>query len=148
MKRVLGRDAADLIFRGLFSSIFLGLGLEHLFSDRIIEGLMWDWLGPKRVLSVLCGWVLLAGASSLILGYRIREGATLLAAFLLVVTAVIHVPGLFIAPRDLPTEWHWLWDVFQRSNLVKNVCLLGVCIHLATSHETGRYSLDASRTPD
>jgi len=34
------------------------------------------------------------------------------------------------------------WTVFQRSNLVKNPCLFGVCIHL-TQHEHGRYSVDS-----
>jgi hypothetical protein len=32
--------------------------------------------------------------------------------------------------------------VFQRSNLVKNVCLFGVCVHL-TTEAPGRFSVDA-----
>ena len=35
-----------------------------------------------------------------------------------------------------------MWPVLQRSNLAKNLCLLGVCVQLGW-HKPGRYSLDA-----
>ncbi|HET9933338.1 MAG TPA: hypothetical protein VFQ35_21685, partial [Polyangiaceae bacterium] len=43
---------------------------------------------------------------------------------------------------DIPADAGWIWIVLQRSNLVKNVCLLGVCVHL-TTHAPGRFSVDA-----
>lgn len=136
-------DLTDLIFRVLFSSIFVGLGFEHIFSDAIIQGLMPDWMGDtKRLFSIGAGVVLLTGAASLLLGYRTQLGAALLGSFVVVVTVVIHLPGLVYSPEGLPPEWSWLWQVFQRSNFVKNLCLFGVCVHLLT-HEVGRYSLDA-----
>jgi uncharacterized membrane protein YphA (DoxX/SURF4 family) len=52
----------------------------------------------------------------------------------------VHVPGMLLVPETVATDSRWLWDVFQRTNFIKNVCLLGVCVHLLT-HEPGRFSL-------
>jgi len=127
-------DTSDLIFRVLFSTIFIGLGIEHLVSDALLQTLIPDWVGPKRLVSIVSGVVLLGGGASIALGYKVDVGATVLGVFLIVVTAVVHTRGL--------TSGSSLWQVYQRSNLVKNVCLLGVCVHLVT-HQPGRYSLDA-----
>lgn len=137
-------DARDLIFRGLFSSIFLGLGCEHLLDDRVIQHLMPGWVEYRVLASRLSGILLLLGGLSILLGYRLQIGARLLGAFLAVVTLAVHVPGCFTVPADIPRDSAWLWTVFQRSNLVKNVCLFGVCVHL-TTHAPGRFSLDHYR---
>ena len=134
-------NLTDLIFRILFSLIFLGLGMEHLFSDALIQGMMPDWMVYKRALSLTAGAILLTGGVSVALGFRTTYGAILLGAFVLTVTLVIHVPALFQQPGNLPEDWRWLWDVYQRSNLVKNLCLLGVCFHLI-NHQIGKYSMD------
>ncbi|MDJ0840395.1 MAG: DoxX family protein [Acidobacteriota bacterium] len=135
-------DTTELIFRILFSLIFLGLGMEHLFADALIRDMMPDWLEYKRPVSLLAGVVLLSGGCSVLLGYRTATGAIVLGCFLLVVTLVIHLPALWQVPAELSAEWTWLWEVYQRSNLVKNLCLLGVCFHLI-NHRPGRFSLDA-----
>lgn len=135
-------DVSDLIFRVLFSAIFIALGAEHLVSDVLLQSLMPEWLEPKRLVSIASGVVLLGGGSSIALGYKVDVGATVLGVFLVVVTAVVHGPGLVGHPTSVPDEATWLWTIYQRSNFVKNVCLLGVCVHLVT-HRTGRYSLDA-----
>ena len=137
----LNYDLTDVIFRILFSLIFLGLGLEHLFSDTIIRNMMPDWLVYKRTLSMIAGILLLVGGLSVLLGYRTTWGAILLGGFILLVTILIHIPATWHQPADLPPSWRWLWDVYQRSNLVKNLCLLGVCFHLI-NHQPGKYSLD------
>lgn len=142
----LSPDVSDLIFRVLFSTIFIGLGLEHLVADDLLQTLMPGWMGPKRLLSLSSGVVLLLGGASIALGLRTRTGAAVLGLFLVVVTAVIHGPGLLGAPDDMPERWAWLWDVYQRSNFVKNICLIGVCVHLMT-HQTGRFSLDRVLRP-
>ena len=36
----------------------------------------------------------------------------------------------------------WMWDILQRSNFVKNLCLLSVCFHLL-HHKTGKLSLES-----
>jgi uncharacterized membrane protein YphA (DoxX/SURF4 family) len=140
--RLVPPDARDLIFRGLFSSIFLGLGLEHLLDDRLIQHLMPEWVSYPSLASSGAGVILLLGGLSILLGYRVHLGAKILGAFLVAVTALVHLPGIFSAPPQINEEWTWLWTVFQRSNLVKNLCLFGVCVHL-TTHAPGKYSLDA-----
>jgi len=140
MKPHLSYDASDLIFRLLFSLIFIGLGLEHIFSDELIQGMMPAWIGSRRTASVVAGLVLLAGGSSVAVGFNVRRAAMMLAGFLVAVTLSIHLPALFSRPADLPRDWSWLWDVYQRSNFFKNLCLLGVCFHL-THHRVGRFAL-------
>jgi len=138
----LGEDKADFIFRFLFCSIFLGLGFEHLFSDDLIQLLMPQWMIFERFASVICGIVLITGGVMILIGYKIHVAAALLGLFLIVITLLIHGPGLMNVPETLPQDWHWLWDIYQRSNIAKNLCLLGVCFWLL-EHEPGKYSLDA-----
>tara|TARA_B100001093_G_scaffold519730_1_gene610126 strand:- start:4416 stop:4868 length:453 start_codon:yes stop_codon:yes gene_type:complete len=123
-------DWSDLLFRLMFSSLFFGLGFEHLFQDETILKFMPDWVTYRRPISILCGLILLTGALSILLGFRIEQFAKILALFIFLVTLSVHGVALFRTPVDLPQEWKWLWEVFQRSNFVKNICLLGVCIHL------------------
>jgi uncharacterized membrane protein YphA (DoxX/SURF4 family) len=143
-ERRVSNDTRDLIFRGLFSSIFLGLGSEHLLDDRLIQHFMPTWVGYPLLASRFSGFVLLIGGMSILAGYRMQLGARLLGAFLFVVTSTVHVPGLFQVPAGIPADTAWLWTVFQRSNLVKNMCLFGVCVHLTTL-APGRFSVDAWR---
>ncbi len=137
-------DTRDLIFRGLFSSIFIGLGMEHLLDDRMIQHLMPPWVTFPQVASIGAGFLLLIGGFSILLGFYLQWGARLLGIFLVAVTVLVHLPGIFSTPPQIADEWAWLWTVFQRSNLVKNLCLFGVCVHL-TQHEPGKYSFDQWR---
>ncbi len=134
-------DTAELVFRLLFSSIFIVLGGEHIFSDGLIQRLMPEWVPWPRLLSLGAGFLLLAGGASIAAGFRVHVAAIALGIFLVIVTIAIHVPGMFVYPPELPRDWGWLWDLYQRSNFIKNVCLLGVCFHFLY-HEPGRYSLD------
>ncbi len=134
----------DLAFRVLFSSIFLGLGAEHLFQDDLLQLIMPAWVPYPRLVSMATGVFLLLGAGSILFGFHIRRGAFCLALFLVVVTIAVHLPGLFTRPDSVPADSAWLWDMFQRSNFVKNLCLLGVCIHLM-EHAPGRFSWDYHR---
>ncbi len=138
---------SDLAFRVLFSSIFLGLGGEHIFSDKLLQLLMPDWVPYPRAVSIACGVFLLAGAATILLGFHIRRGAQALAVFLVAVTLAVHLPGLLERPPQVEESSYWIWDMFQRSNFVKNLCLLGVCIYLM-EHRPGRFSLDYHRGPN
>ena len=140
MRTFVNHDVSEFVFRLLFSSIFVVLGAEHLFHDDLIQQLMPEWLPMKRAFSVASGVILLLGGASIALGVRVQEGAVLLGLFLIVVTLVVHVPGMFQAPGSIAPEDLWLWDLYQRSNFIKNVCLLGVCLHLLT-HKVGRHTL-------
>lgn len=133
-------DQADLIFRGLFCLIFIGLGLEHIVSDELIQHLMPTWVIYPRMVSVVCGLWLVYWGTYVLLGWKVRKAAYALGAFLIVVTFLVHLPAMCINPSDLPEQYHWMWQILQRSNLVKNFCLLGVCVHLL-HHPVGKYSL-------
>jgi uncharacterized membrane protein YphA (DoxX/SURF4 family) len=144
LERRVDPDVRDLIFRALFSTIFLGLGSEHLLDDHLIRHFMPAWVRYPTLASSLSAVVLLVGGLSILLGYRMHLGARLLGAFLFVVTLTVHVPGVFQVPPEIPPESAWLWTVFQRSNLVKNLCLFGVCVQL-TTQAPGRFSIDGFR---
>lgn len=124
------KDWIDFIFRALFSSIFIGLGGEHLVDDHLIMNLMPDWVPEQRLVSVFSGMVLLSGGTFIILGFELKKAALLLSGFLIAVTVSVHGPALFSIPSTIHTEDQWLWIILQRSNFVKNLCLLGVCFHL------------------
>jgi|TARA_B100000315_G_C14397588_1_gene504918 putative oxidoreductase len=131
----------DFLFRALFSLIFIGLGFEHIFQDAQIQSMMPAWLPLKRLISLSVGLLLLTGGFSLLCGYKVKLGAVILGIFLVIVSLTIHLPALAQIPQDLPQDWHWLWNVYQRSNLFKNLCLLGGCFQLA-NHRIGRFSVE------
>lgn len=136
-----GYDISELLFRVLFSSIFLGLGAEHLVDDHLIMRLMPAWMPAPQLDSMVAGVILLTGGTMVLLGWQLRRAAWLLGTFLVVVTALVHVPGVLLQPPAGMGDQGWMWTVLQRSNLVKNVCLLGVCIQLGW-HRPGRFSFD------
>ena len=138
--RRLDPSVADAIFRLFFSSIFVLLGGEHLVDDTLIQHIMPLWVPMKRLVSMASGVILLSGGLCIATGLWLRAAALMLGGFLVVVTLLVHVPGMLGVPEHIPAQAGWLWDVFQRSNFIKNVCLLGVCVHLLT-HEPGRFTL-------
>lgn len=144
MRWPFSRDANELLFRLLFSSIFLGLGAEHVFHDDLIQRLMPAWVPFARLASFAAGVVLLTGGTMVLIGWRLRTAARILGTFVVVVTVLVHVPGIFRMPAGIDADDAWLWTILQRSNLVKNLCLLGVCIQLG-QHAPGRYSVDGRR---
>lgn len=139
------RDTSELMFRVLFSSIFVGLGGEHIVDDTLIQQLMPAWVPARRLVSLGAGAVLLTGGTMVLLGWRLVQAAWILGTFLVLVTLAVHLPAVVGVqePPPLSPETAWMWPVLQRSNLVKNLCLLGVCILLGW-HRPGRYSLDAA----
>jgi uncharacterized membrane protein YphA (DoxX/SURF4 family) len=137
----INQDVSDFLFRLLFSTIFVGLGMEHIFSDELIRQLMPTWVPHPRLISFLCGLWLVAWGGLIVIGWRLRLAALALGAFLVVVTFAVHAPGILGHPSSMNLECTWMWDILQRSNLVKNVCLLGVCFHLLY-HDVGKYSFE------
>lgn len=55
---------------------------------------------------------------------------------------LFRLPGTFQAPAFVAPDDMWLWDLYERSNFIKHVCLLGVRFHLLT-HEPGSMTLPA-----
>jgi NAD(P)-dependent dehydrogenase (short-subunit alcohol dehydrogenase family) len=89
-----------------------------------------------------CGLWLVFWGSFILLGWHLKWSAIALGAFVVAVTALVHAPALISYPPTLPQSCLWMWDILQRSNFVKNLCLLGVCFHLL-HHEPGKLSLAA-----
>ena len=52
-------------------------------------------------------------------GADLVRRATGLGAFAAVVTLAVHVPGGLARPVFVESEALWLWDILQRTNLVK-----------------------------
>lgn len=135
-------DITDVVFRVLFSLIFIGLGGEHIFSNQLITKMMPEFIPLPicQFISVISGILLLSCGIMIAIGYQVRLAATLLGLFLILVNLTIHGPALLYVPETMSKEWEWLWQVYQRSNFVKNLCLFGVCLHLI-NHKLGKYSL-------
>jgi uncharacterized membrane protein YphA (DoxX/SURF4 family) len=140
--KLIDRNFTDILFRLLFCLIFIGLGGEHLVNDDLIQKLMPDWMPIPHVISFLCGCILLIGGGLIAIGYKLRFAAILLGSFLVVVTAIVHGPGISTTPQFITPESELLWQVLQRSNYVKNLCLLGVCL-LLIHYKPGKWSVEA-----
>ena len=145
MKTFVNHDVAELVFRLLFSSIFVVLGTEHLFNDglhsaidarvatdeaRLFGGKRRHSLGGRSEHCVGCTRAGRRDPSRTVPHRRhARDPRSW------------DVSG---ARLHRPRRTCGLWDLYQRSNFIKNVCLLGVCFHLLT-HEPG--SLTLPRVP-
>lgn len=143
MKSAISKNFSDLAFRILFSLIFVGLGAEHVFRDELIQQLMPDWIPAARAVSVFCGLFLITGGGLIAIGYRLKLAAVMLGGFLIAVTILVHAPALAAQSNPVadPAD-QWIWETLQRSNFVKNLCLLGVCIMLP-HYSLGDWSLEA-----
>ena len=93
---LMSKDLCDLLFRVLFSLIFLALDTEHILSDGLIQHLMPIWMPSPGVVSILVGIVLSVGGVCIVLGWQIRFAAVLLGSFVIVVTLAVHVPALIM----------------------------------------------------
>lgn len=138
----MSKDLSDLLFRILFSLIFLALGGEHMLSDDLLQRLMPSWIPAPEIVSILVGILLSAGGICIVLGWQLRFAALLLGAFVVVVTLTVHLPAVLVKPEFVSDSNMWMWDILQRSNLAKNVCLLGVCVFL-WHHTPGRWSVES-----
>ncbi len=76
-------------------------------------------------------------------GFRLKWAAIMLGTFLIIVTALVHAPGISAAETPVMHVGDiWMWETLQRSNFVKNICLLGVCIMLPY-YQLGDWALDS-----
>lgn len=127
---VTASDIRDLSFRLLFSLIFFGLGAEHVSQSTLLKTLMPDWVPFKDFVSAACGLWLLGWGSFVLVGYKIRVASVALGAFVIGVTLLVHLPGVLVTPERIASSCESLWQILQRSNLGKNVCLVGMCLML------------------
>lgn len=130
--------AADLVFRGLFSLIFVVSGVGHfLRHEHMVERLL-DSPGaalatavaPASLLISATGVVLVLGGLALLVGWGSRFAALALLGALLPITFTVHIgPGSeHIGP------------------LFKNVALIGGLVHFLV-RGAGAYSVERARAP-
>jgi putative oxidoreductase len=122
------QNAADLAGRILISAMFLMSGLTKIGSYAGTQGYM-ETMGVPGSLLPLAIALEVLGAVAVIVGYRTRVAAFLLAGFTLVAGLLFHwTPG----------------DQMQGILLMKNVAIAGGFLFLV-ARGAGGWSLDARR---
>lgn len=124
--------ASDIVFRTLFSLIFIVAGLGHFGQHDAMLADMQEspWfglvsaLGSPSLMLYASGVALVVGGGALLAGFRTRWAALLLFATLIPITITVHIAPGHTGP------------------LLKNVALLGGLIHFAV-RGPGAFSLDA-----
>jgi len=126
--------AASLVLAGriFYVLIFLMAGAGH-FSRQSIGYAASQGVPLAPILVPLSGVVALAGGLSILLGYRAKLGAWLIALFLIPVTLMMHK---FWAVTDP------MMAQMQMAMFMKNLSMLGGAL-LITQFGTGPLSLDA-----
>ena len=119
-----------LVGRGMISAIFLLSGLSNIAAPAMTIGYIQSvGLPMPSVAFGLSVFVELAGGLALLLGYRTRAIAAVLALFSLVTAAVFH---------------NALGDQNQFIHFFKNIAMAGGLLHVV-AFGGGRISLDARR---
>jgi putative oxidoreductase len=123
-----------LLGRLFFVLIFLLTAASH-FSSQTIAHAAAHGVPLASIAVPLSGVLAIVGGFSILLGYRAKVGAWLLALFLVCVTPVMHD---FWAVAD-PVAHQTQYVMFM-----KNVCMLGAAL-LISQLGAGPWSLDARR---
>ena len=133
-EQALSRSLITFLGRLLFVAIFLMSGPRHFLSQTIgyaaAQGVPLAWLAVP-----LSGAVALLGGLSVLLGYRAKLGAWLIAGFLIAVTPIMHRFWGIADPMVAQ---------MQMINFMKNVSMLGSAL-LITQLGAGSWSFDAQR---
>lgn len=127
--------AIPLIGRILFSLIFIVSAIGH-FSPTTIDMASAAGVPLAQITVPFSGIMELVGAMLIILGYRGRIGALLIAAFLVPVTLMMH--PFWATPTAVEAMMH-------KAMFMKNMSLFGAALIIAYLG-TGPYSLDSRST--
>lgn len=129
------KGAVVLLGRLLFAAIFLMAGANH-FSKQSIGYAASQGVPLASILVPISGILAIAGGLSILLGYRAKIGAWLIALFLIPVTLMMHK---FWAVSDP------MMAQVQMIMFMKNVAMLGGAL-LISQFGAGPLSLDARRS--
>jgi putative oxidoreductase len=128
------KGAVVLLGRVFFSLIFLVAGLNH-FSKQTIAFAASQGVPLASVAVPLSGVIAVLGGLSILLGYRARVGAWLIALFLVGVTP-LH--NFWAVPDPMMAQ-------LQMAMFMKNISMLGGAL-LISQLGAGPLSLDARRS--
>ena len=125
--------ASDVIFRVLFSVVFLMSGMGHFGNREVMlasleaapNGYLANMIGSPDVLMSLSGVALFVGGLALATGFKARWAALGLFLVVVPITVTVHL--------GQPTHI---------GHILKNVALLGGLIHFFV-RGAGAYSVDA-----
>ena len=132
--RSVPKGAAVLVGRLFFSLIFVFAGLNH-FSKQTIAFAASQGVPLASIAVPLSGIIAVAGGLSILLGYRAKIGAWLIALFLVGVTPLHN----FWAVHDP------MLAQMQMAMFMKNISMLGGAL-LISQFGAGPLSLDARRS--
>jgi len=127
--------ATVLLGRIFFVTIFLASGPFH-FTKQAIGYAASQGVPAASVAVPVSGLVALAGALSILLGYRAKIGAWLIVLFLLPVTFLMHKFWTVSGPMMMQV---------QMMMFMKNISMLGGAL-LISQFGAGPWSLDARRS--
>ena len=130
-----GQSAVVVLGRFLFALIFVVAGANH-FSKQTIGYAASQGVPLAAIAVPLSGVMAIVGGLSILLGYRAKLGAWLIALFLIPVSLMMHK---FWGVQD-PTMAQ-----IQMVMFMKNVSMLGGSL-LISQFGAGPFSLDARRS--
>lgn len=128
------KDIFDLLGRILLSFIFFFEAYDYFAYERLnkeamtIYGLTWN----QDFFLYGAIFLLLVGALTLLLGYRMRTGAVLLLIYFIPLTFIVHD---FWAEASDSAEYR-----LQSILFMKNIAIIGGLL-IAATHISGRYRL-------
>ena len=123
-----------LLGRLFFVLIFLMAGLNH-FSRQTIAYSASQGVPLASIAVPFSGILAIVGGLSILLGYRARIGAWLIALFLVAVTPMMH--KFWVVPDPMMHQ-------LQMVMFLKNLAMLGGAL-LITQFGSGPWSLDSRR---
>ena len=129
------KNAVVLLGRLFFAAIFLTARPSH-FAKQTIAYAAGQGVPLASIAVPLSGAIALAGGLSILLGYRAKVGAWLIALFLLLVTPAMHKFWGIADPMTAQV---------QMVMFPKNVSMLGGAL-LITQFGAGPWSLDARQS--
>jgi putative oxidoreductase len=133
--RGFSQGAVVLLGRFFFALIFLLAGANH-FSRQTIAFSASQGVPLASIVVPLSGVLSITGGLSILLGYRTRLGAWLIALFLVPVTLMMHKFWLVTDP---------MMAQIQMILFMKNISMLGGAL-LISHFGAGPFSLDARRS--